>query len=108
MEYVAAEQGRREATGHAAAHAATCGIAAGCVAARCMLSGSKHKQGKAPLPPGGSKAPLPPGGSKAPLPPGGGFHNLLRVALRRWLVCLFLFHDVVFFMITFVACGRIA
>ena len=99
MEYVAAEQGRREATGHAAAHAATCGIAAARVAARCTLSGSKHKQGKAPLPPGGSKAPL---------PPGGGFHNLLRVALRRWLVCYFLFHDVVFFMITFVACGRIA
>ena len=90
MEYVAAEQGRREATGHAAAHAATCGIAAARVAARCMLSGSKQR-----------------GGSKAPLPPGGGFHNLLRVALRRWLVCYFLFHDVVFFMITFVACGRI-
>ena len=43
MEYVAAEQGRREATGHAAAHAATCGIAAARVAARCMLSGSKQR-----------------------------------------------------------------
>ena len=100
MEYVAAEQGRREATGHAAAHAAACGIVAVCVAARCTVSVSMQR--------GGSKAPLPPGGSKAPLPPGGGFHNLLMGALRRWLVCYFLFHDVVFFMITFVACGRIA
>ena len=48
MEYVAAEQSVAAAAGHAAAHAATCGIAAARVAARCMLSGSKHKQGKAP------------------------------------------------------------
>ena len=100
MQYVAAEQSVVAATGHAAAHAAACGIVAARVTARSTASVSKQR--------GGSKAPLPPGGSKAPLPPGGGFHNLLRVALRRWLVCLFLFHDVVFFMITFVACGRIA
>ena len=89
MQYVAAEQSVVAATGHAAAHAAACGIVAVCVTARSTVSVSMQR-----------------GGSKAPLPPGGGFHNLLRVALRRWLVCLFLFHDVVFFMITFVACVR--
>ena len=69
MMYVAAEQSVAAAAGHAAAHAATCGIVAVCVTARSTVSVSMHKQGKAPPAPGGSKAPLPPGGSKAPLPP---------------------------------------
>ena len=43
MEYVAEEQRVAAAAGHAAMHTAACGIAAVCVVARCMLSGSKQR-----------------------------------------------------------------